>query len=77
MQNTYVVYLNKTYDIWARDAHEWAEKNNLPTDHIISEVAFWVLMDQGVLDGAPVYFCKHIQDDRKAWAYKADRLRVI
>lgn len=67
MKNTYVVYLNKTYDVWARDAHEWAKKNNLPTDNIISQVAFWRLLDQGVLEGAPVYFCKDIQDDRQPW----------
>jgi hypothetical protein len=70
MQKTYVVYLNKTYDVWARDAYTWAEKNNIPVEdrNIISEVVFWNFMGRGLLDGIPVYFCKDIQDEREAWS---------
>lgn len=63
MEKVYIVYLNKTYDVWAMDAEIWAEKNNLPTDNIISEVVFWHYMEEGLLDGKPVYFCKDIQQE--------------
>ena len=69
MEKVYIVYLNKTYDVWAMDAHTWAEKNNLPTDNIISEVVFWHYMDKGLLEGKPVYFCKDIQHKDKHLAY--------
>ena len=70
MEKTYVVYLNKTYDVWARDAHKWAEDNNIPVkdENIISEVVFWNFMERGLLDKAPIYFCKDIQDGREAWS---------
>jgi hypothetical protein len=60
MTEAYIVYLNKSYDVWARDAHEWAKKNNLSVedDKIISEIVFWHYMHEGLLDGKPVYFCK-------------------
>lgn len=67
-QEIYIVYLNKQYDVWARDAYEWAKNNNLPTDHIISEVLLWKLMDTGKFDNKPVYFCREIQDDRQPFA---------
>ncbi len=70
MENIYVVYLNKSYDVWARDAHAWAEENNIPVkdENIISEVVFWNFMERGLLEKAPIYFCKDIQDGRKPWS---------
>lgn len=70
MEKAYVVYLNKTYDVWARDAHTWAENNNIPVEgeNIISEVVFWHYMEKGILDKVPIYFCKDIQDDRQPWS---------
>jgi len=65
MENSYVVYLNKSYGVWAMDAHTWAEKNNIsvPDQNIISEVVFWHYMEDGHLDGKPVYFCKDVQPE--------------
>ena len=56
----YIVYLNKTYDVWMRDAHKWAEDNNVEYEEIISEVAFWVYIEKGLLIGKPVIFVKDI-----------------
>ena len=70
MENTYVIYLNKSYDVWARDAHTYAKEKNIlvKDENIISEVVFWNFMERGLLDGAPIYFCKDIQDDREPWS---------
>lgn len=69
MKEAYIVYLNKTYDVWARDAYTWAEKNNIPAteNNVISEPVFWMYIERGLLENVPVYFCKDIQDDRKPW----------
>ena len=63
----YVVYLNKSNDVWARDGHTWAEKNNIPVDDmdVISEVVFWHYLKDGIIGNNPVYFCGEIQDDRQ------------
>lgn len=63
METPYIVYLNKAYDVYAMDAYAWAKKNNitLPEDsynYVISEKIFWFLLEEGHLDGKPVYFCK-------------------
>jgi len=65
-KEAYIVYLNKTYDVWARDAHTWAEKNNIPVkdENIISEVVFWHYLERGMLENNPIYFCKDIQHER-------------
>jgi hypothetical protein len=72
MENTYVVYLNKRNDVYARDAHTWAKNNNIlvKDENIISEVIFYNFLDRGLLDGKAIYFCKDIQDDRIAWEDK-------
>ena len=72
MENNYVVYLNKRNDVWAIDGHTWAKKNNIPVkeENIISEVLFYNFLDRGLLDGKAIYFCREIQDDRKAWEDK-------
>ena len=53
MKKPYIVYLNKSYDVWMRDAHKWAEDNNMVKDidyqEIISEVVFWAYMDKDLL----------------------------
>jgi hypothetical protein len=71
MANHYIVYLNKSHDVWAQDAHTWAQKNNIPieeepngSDNIISEVIFRWMIDKGTIGTKPVYFCKDIQSDR-------------
>ena len=64
MKKPYIVYLNKSYDVWMRDAHKWAEDNNMVKDidyqEIISEVVFWAYMDKDLLINTPVLFCKNI-----------------
>ena len=75
MANHYIVYLNKSHDVWASDAHTWAKKNDITieensdgTDNIISEVIFRWMIDKGQIGNKPVYFCKDIQTDRQAFA---------
>ena len=59
-QEIYIVYLNKQYDVWARDAYKWSEKNNIniPDENIISEVVFYNFLERGLLDGKAIYFCR-------------------
>ncbi len=72
MENNYVVYLNKREDVWARDAHTWAKKNNIDVkdENIISEVVFYNFLDRGLLEGKAIYFCREIQDGRKPFEMK-------
>jgi len=62
METPYIVYLNKAYDVYAKDAYAWARKNNIfilnDGENIISEKIFWLLLEKGNLEGKPVYFCK-------------------
>lgn len=64
-----IVYLNKMYDVWMRDAHKWAEdkgwKQGVDYFEIISEVAYWRLFEDGKRSPeAPVYFVKDIIAER-------------
>lgn len=56
----YIVYLNKSYDVWMRDADKWARDNNIEYEEIISEVVFWHYLKSDHLNGVPVLFCKNI-----------------
>ena len=60
MKKPYIVYLNKSYNVWMRDAHKWAQDNHIEYQEILSEVVFWAYLDKGLLDGIPVLFCKDI-----------------
>lgn len=64
IKKPYVVYLNKTYNLSARDAHLWAEKKGIEPKEFISETAFWSYLDDGHLDNVPVYFCKDKIDNK-------------
>lgn len=60
MGKIYVIYLNKSYGTWMRDASKWAEENNVKPTEIISEPVMWVYIDKGLLNGATLYFVKDI-----------------
>ena len=60
MQKPYIVYLNKSYNVWLSDAYKWAQDNNIEYQHIISEVVFWAYMDKNLLNKIPILFCKDI-----------------
>lgn len=60
-----VVYLNKSYDVWMRDAATWVENKGWIKDkdfyQVISETAYWMLFDNGrISQDTPVYFVKDI-----------------
>lgn len=64
-----IIYLNKRYDVWMRDALDWAEQKGWVEGkdyyEIISEVAYWKLFDNGLRSPeAPVYFVKDIRCPR-------------
>jgi hypothetical protein len=67
----YLVYLNKSYDVWMRDAHQFAINNGYTLNpgsgsgfkefkEILSEPVFWVYMEKGLLNNVPVIFVKDI-----------------
>jgi len=60
----YIVYCNKSHDVWARDAYEWAKSRDWEEGkdykEILSQMAFNVYLDKGLLDGVPIYFVKDI-----------------
>ena len=58
----YLVYLNKSYDVWASDAIEWIDRNGYKREdfHVISEVLFWLYISKDQLSGIPCYFVKDI-----------------
>ena len=60
MKKPYIVYLNKSYNVWLRDAYKWAQDNHFEYQDIISEVVFWAYMEKDLLNNTPVLFCKDI-----------------
>lgn len=60
-----IVYLNKQYDVWMRDALQWARNRGWEEGRdyfeLISEVAYWRLFHDGKRSPeTPVYFVKDI-----------------
>jgi hypothetical protein len=61
-----IVYLNKMFGVIARDAYTWAKNNGfnpneLNSETVLSEVSFWALFCDGLLDKVPVYFVREKQ----------------
>lgn len=60
----YVVYLNKTYDVWMRDAHKWCTdqgwEEGRDYEAIISETIFYWMREKRKGLGAPFYFVQDI-----------------
>lgn len=56
----YLVYMNKSYDVWIRDAHHWAVLNGYDPEkdfrNTISEVVFRAYLDKGILENWPIIF---------------------
>lgn len=65
MKKCYVVYLNKSYDVWMRDASKWAKDNSIEYTEILSEPVFWHYMSKGLLTGVPVFFVKDILTEHR------------
>lgn len=59
----YLVYRNKTNDVWVSDAYAWMELHSFKEEDfecIISEVAYnWDIHD-GTANGRPVYWVTEI-----------------
>ena len=61
----YLVYLNKSYDCNGSDAYWWAKNNNYKSSdfkEIISEVAFHIYIEKGIMDNTPIFFVKDKYD---------------
>ena len=63
MKKPYLIYLNKTYNVWAMDAYKWMKENQYIEDdfkEIFSEVVFWHYLEDGLLENRPIFFVKDI-----------------
>lgn len=63
----YIVYLNKSFNVWMMDAYKWAQdkgwEKGVHYENILSEVTFWRYVEMGMVEGRPVYFVKDIITD--------------